>query len=76
LFLLSPQLLTLFILKQLNENKSTKNFFFLKNMQLGILKYLSILLTPQKMPKNKLFSNNLQITDNNIIGLKIIFSGR
>jgi len=76
LFLLSPQLLTLYILKQLNENKSFKNFFFFRNMQLGILKYLSILLAPQKTLKNRLSSNNLQIIDNNIIGLKIIFSGR
>lgn len=76
LFLLSPQLLTLYILKQLNENKSSKNFFFFRNMQLGILKYLSILLAPQKALKNRLSSNNLQIIDNNIIGLKIIFSGR
>jgi|TARA_B100000768_G_scaffold173431_1_gene182681 hypothetical protein len=45
-------------------------------MQLGILKYLSILLAPQKALKNRLSSNNLQIIDNNIIGLKIIFSGR
>jgi len=76
LFLLSPQLITLYILKQLNENKGSKNFFFLKNMQMGILKYLTLLLTSQKTLKNRLTNTKLQGPDQNIIGLKLIFSGR
>lgn len=73
-----PNLIIDYVINQLNKPKKQKNKFFNISLQLGLLKYLIVLLTTESLIWSELHQKykRKRITNNNIIGLKLQLNGK
>jgi len=76
LFLIFPQLISQFATKQLSEPIKYKNYFFNKSLQLGLLKFVTVLFSHYAGYDKKNKRPFPRVPIKNIIGLKIECSGR